>query len=173
VRPIVILGVDSNRGKRRSYAKVIPTPWRMKGRVDKGQLSRVCARLEAEQDRGTIRVVCIHHPLEGDPATKGLKKRTEESIRLENRDLVTSRLLQSGAHLVIAGHIHRYVAFANGPRNNLPFHMVAGSSTQAGTDCNFVLFDIYENYAEWFCYHLQDGSFLRRETKPSGRLALK
>jgi hypothetical protein len=173
VRPIVLLGVDSNQEKTRRYARMIGEPrWLRKGRVDEAQLSNVCAHLEIERHRRAIRVVCLHHPLAEDPSQRGLGRWEEESIRLANRSRVAASLVRSGAHLVIAGHIHRYVSFQNGPENNLPFHTVAGSSAQAGEDCNFVLFDIYESHAEWCTYHFFEGVFKRLEPAKAERLNL-
>jgi 3',5'-cyclic AMP phosphodiesterase CpdA len=75
-------------------------PWRhQSGGVDDAQLDRVTARLR-ESPAGALRVVVLHHQLIGAPWRT--RKRP-----VANRNHVLARLVDSGAELILGGHIHQ------------------------------------------------------------------
>jgi 3',5'-cyclic AMP phosphodiesterase CpdA len=75
-------------------------PWRhQSGGVDDAQLDRVAARLR-EAPSGALRVVVLHHQLIGAPWRT--RKRP-----VAKRNHVLARLVDSGAELILGGHIHQ------------------------------------------------------------------
>ena len=75
-------------------------PWRhQSGRVREAQLVRVAERLAAASP-GALRVVVLHHQLVGAPWRS--RKRP-----VADRTHVLGRLVDSGAELIVAGHIHQ------------------------------------------------------------------
>jgi len=75
-------------------------PWRhQSGGVDDAQLARVRGRL-AEAAPRSLRVVALHHQLIGAPWRS--RKRP-----VARRDAVLAALVESGAELIVAGHIHQ------------------------------------------------------------------
>jgi 3',5'-cyclic AMP phosphodiesterase CpdA len=75
-------------------------PWRhQSGRVRDAQLTRVAEQL-ASASPGALRVVVLHHQLVGAP-WRSRKKPVADRTR------VLGRLVDSGAELIVAGHIHQ------------------------------------------------------------------
>jgi 3',5'-cyclic AMP phosphodiesterase CpdA len=75
-------------------------PWRhQSGRVTDGQLARTAASF-AEAADGALRVAVLHHHLLGAPWRSRKKP-------VARRNLVLARLVESGAELILAGHIHQ------------------------------------------------------------------
>jgi 3',5'-cyclic AMP phosphodiesterase CpdA len=75
-------------------------PWRhQSGGVDDAQLARVEQRL-AEAPLGALRVVALHHQLIGAPWRTRKKP-------VARRNHVLARLVDSGADLILGGHIHQ------------------------------------------------------------------
>jgi 3',5'-cyclic AMP phosphodiesterase CpdA len=75
-------------------------PWRhQSGRVTDAQLDRA-ATLFAEAPAGALRVVVLHHHLLGAPWRSRKKP-------VAKRNHVLALLVQSGAELILAGHIHQ------------------------------------------------------------------
>jgi 3',5'-cyclic AMP phosphodiesterase CpdA len=75
-------------------------PWRhQSGGVDDAQLARVAERL-ALAPAGTLRVVALHHQLIGAPWRTRKKP-------VARRNHVLASLVDSGAELIIGGHIHQ------------------------------------------------------------------
>lgn len=75
-------------------------PWRhQSGGVADAQLDRVAGRLR-EAPPGALRVVALHHQLIGAPWRTRKKP-------VANRDHVLARLVDAGAELIVAGHIHQ------------------------------------------------------------------
>jgi 3',5'-cyclic AMP phosphodiesterase CpdA len=75
-------------------------PWRhQSGGVDDAQLARVAKRL-ALAPAGTLRVVALHHQLIGAPWRTRKKP-------VARRNHVLASLVDSGAELIIGGHIHQ------------------------------------------------------------------
>lgn len=75
-------------------------PWRhQSGGVADGQLDRVAARLR-DAPPGTLRVVVLHHQLIGAPWRTRKKP-------VARRNHVLARLVDSGAELILGGHIHQ------------------------------------------------------------------
>ena len=75
-------------------------PWRhQSGRLRDDQLARA-AELFAEAPRGALRVAVLHHHLLGAPWRSRKKP-------VARRNLVLARLVESGAELILAGHIHQ------------------------------------------------------------------
>jgi 3',5'-cyclic AMP phosphodiesterase CpdA len=75
-------------------------PWRhQSGAVRDAQLARVRDRLAAAAD-GSLRVVVLHHQLVGAPWRT--RKRP-----VANRTHVLTQLVESGAELILGGHIHQ------------------------------------------------------------------
>ena len=75
-------------------------PWRhQSGGVGDGQLARVAARL-AEAPAGALRVVALHHQLIGAPWRTRKKP-------VARRNHVLASLVDSGAELILGGHIHQ------------------------------------------------------------------
>lgn len=133
---VVVYGMNSNQGEMPGARN----GWgaRLKGRVERAQLDELCRLLREGSAAGKIQVVSLHHPLEVDPGN-GFD---DDWVCLEDRDAVRDELLATGAHLVLAGHIHRYARL--GSRNQ---HIVAGTATQRKSKAanNFLVFDIYQN----------------------------
>jgi 3',5'-cyclic AMP phosphodiesterase CpdA len=75
-------------------------PWRhQSGGVADAQLDRVAARLR-EAPPGALRVVVLHHQLIGAPWRTRKKP-------VAKRNHVLARLVDSGAELILGGHIHQ------------------------------------------------------------------
>jgi len=75
-------------------------PWRQQsGRVRDAQLDRASALLD-EAPEGALRIVVLHHHLLGAPWRSRKKP-------VARRNLVLARLVESGADLILAGHIHQ------------------------------------------------------------------
>ena len=75
-------------------------PWRhQSGRLKDEQLARA-AELFAEAPPGALRVAVLHHHLLGAPWRSRKKP-------VARRNLVLARLVESGAELILAGHIHQ------------------------------------------------------------------
>lgn len=75
-------------------------PWRhQSGGVGDAQLDRVTARLR-EAPAGALRVVVLHHQLIGAPWRTRKKP-------VAKRNHVLARLVDSGAELILGGHIHQ------------------------------------------------------------------
>jgi hypothetical protein len=75
-------------------------PWRhQSGGVSDRQLARAAARLHDAAD-GALRVVVLHHQLIGAPWRS--RKRP-----VARRNHVLARLVDSGAELILGGHIHQ------------------------------------------------------------------
>jgi 3',5'-cyclic AMP phosphodiesterase CpdA len=75
-------------------------PWRhQSGGVSDAQLERATARLQ-EGAPGALRVVALHHQLIGAPWRTRKKP-------VARRTHVLSRLVDSGAELIVGGHIHQ------------------------------------------------------------------
>jgi 3',5'-cyclic AMP phosphodiesterase CpdA len=75
-------------------------PWRhQSGRVTDEQLARTAASF-AEAEDGALRVAVLHHHLLGAPWRSRKKP-------VARRNLVLARLVESGAELILAGHIHQ------------------------------------------------------------------
>jgi len=75
-------------------------PWRhQSGGIDDAQLARVAERL-ALAPAGTLRVVALHHQLIGAPWRTRKKP-------VARRNHVLASLVDSGAELIIGGHIHQ------------------------------------------------------------------
>jgi 3',5'-cyclic AMP phosphodiesterase CpdA len=75
-------------------------PWRhQSGGVGESQLERVSERL-AEASPGALRVVVLHHQLIGAPWRTRKKP-------VAHRNRVLARLVDSGAELILGGHIHQ------------------------------------------------------------------
>jgi len=76
-------------------------PWRhQSGQVLDAQLDRVDARLE-DAAPGALRVAVMHHHMVGSP-WRARRKRP-----VANRTHVLGRLVDSGAELILGGHIHQ------------------------------------------------------------------
>jgi 3',5'-cyclic AMP phosphodiesterase CpdA len=85
---LLIVGVNSVR------------PWRhQSGAVRQAQLERVRAEL-AEAPSGALRVVTLHHHLIGAPWRSRKKP-------VARRNEVLAALVEAGAELILAGHIHQ------------------------------------------------------------------
>jgi 3',5'-cyclic AMP phosphodiesterase CpdA len=75
-------------------------PWRhQSGRVTPAQLS-AADRLFDEAPEGTLRIAVLHHHLLGAPWRSRKKP-------VARRNEVLARLVESGAELILAGHIHQ------------------------------------------------------------------
>jgi 3',5'-cyclic AMP phosphodiesterase CpdA len=75
-------------------------PWRhQSGGVRDGQLDRVAERLR-QAPPGALRVVALHHQMIGAPWRTSKKP-------VANRNHVLARLVDSGAELILGGHIHQ------------------------------------------------------------------
>jgi 3',5'-cyclic AMP phosphodiesterase CpdA len=75
-------------------------PWRhQSGALRREQLQRAC-RLLADAPRGALRIVALHHHLLGAPW-----RSTKKPVSDRNRVLAT--LVDGGAELILAGHIHQ------------------------------------------------------------------
>lgn len=137
---VVLYGMNSNQG-----ALGLGGPARLKGRVERAQLDVLCEKLRGGSKAGKIQVVCLHHPLDADPENTW----EDDWVCLEDRDQVRNELLATGAHLVLAGHIHRYARL--GARRQ---HIVAGTATQlkSVSPNNFLVFDLYQSYTSWARY---------------------
>jgi 3',5'-cyclic AMP phosphodiesterase CpdA len=76
-------------------------PFRQQGgALSRGQLERAAKRLAAAED-GALRVAVLHHHLIGAP-WRAARKRP-----VSRRDHVLRTLLDAGADLILAGHIHQ------------------------------------------------------------------
>ena len=85
---LVVVGLNSVR------------PWRhQSGGIRKSQIAAV-RRLLAEAPEGALRVVCLHHHLIGAPWRS--RKRP-----VSRRSEVLAGLVDAGAELILAGHIHQ------------------------------------------------------------------
>ncbi len=85
---IVVVGLNSVR------------PWRhQSGRIHRRQLLRV-AQAFLDVPEGTLRVVTLHHHLLGAPWRSRKKP-------VAKRNLVLAGLVEAGAELILAGHIHQ------------------------------------------------------------------
>ena len=75
-------------------------PWRhQSGRVTEEQLQRADSLFD-EAPEGALRVVVLHHHLLGAPWRSRKKP-------VAKRNVVLARLVDSGADLILAGHIHQ------------------------------------------------------------------
>jgi len=75
-------------------------PWRhQSGGVSDGQLDRAAAKLQ-QADGGAFRVVVLHHQMIGAPWRTRKKP-------VARRNHVLARLVDSGAELIVGGHIHQ------------------------------------------------------------------
>ncbi len=75
-------------------------PWRhQSGGVSEEQLARVTSRLR-QAAPGALRVVALHHQLIGAPWRSRKKP-------VAHRDRVLAKLVDSGAELIVGGHIHQ------------------------------------------------------------------
>jgi len=75
-------------------------PWRhQSGGVSDAQLDRVTARLR-EAAPGALRIAVLHHQMIGAPWRSRKKP-------VANRNHVLARLVDSGAELILGGHIHQ------------------------------------------------------------------
>lgn len=75
-------------------------PWRhQSGGLGTAALERAAARL-AEAPDGALRVVCLHHHLTGAPWRTGKRP-------VARRGHVLGALVDAGAELILAGHIHQ------------------------------------------------------------------
>jgi 3',5'-cyclic AMP phosphodiesterase CpdA len=75
-------------------------PWRhQSGALRRGQLERAC-RLLGDAPAGALRIVTLHHHLLGAPW-----RSTKKPVAERNRVLAT--LVDGGAELILAGHIHQ------------------------------------------------------------------
>lgn len=85
---LVVVGLNSVR------------PWRhQSGGIRSGQIGRT-AELLADSPAGTLKVVCLHHHLIGAPWRS--RKRP-----VSRRSDVLAGLVDAGAELILAGHIHQ------------------------------------------------------------------
>ncbi len=75
-------------------------PWRhQSGRISDAQLERATARLRAAPG-STFRIVALHHQMVGAPWRSRKKP-------VARRNRVLERLVESGAELILGGHIHQ------------------------------------------------------------------
>ncbi len=85
---LVVVGLNSVR------------PWRhQSGGIRSGQIARA-AELLADSPTGALKVVCLHHHLIGAPWRS--RKRP-----VSRRSVVLAGLVDAGAELILAGHIHQ------------------------------------------------------------------
>jgi 3',5'-cyclic AMP phosphodiesterase CpdA len=85
---IVVVGLNSVR------------PWRhQSGRLQEHQVERAAEIFAAAED-GALRVVTLHHHLLGPPWRSSKKP-------VAKRNLVLASLVEAGAELILAGHIHQ------------------------------------------------------------------
>ena len=85
---LVVVGLNSVR------------PWRhQSGGIRSGQIART-AELLADSPTGALKVVCLHHHLIGAPWRS--RKRP-----VSRRSVVLAGLVDAGAELILAGHIHQ------------------------------------------------------------------
>jgi 3',5'-cyclic AMP phosphodiesterase CpdA len=85
---LIVVGLNSVR------------PWRhQSGRIRAAQIART-AELLADAPEGALRVVALHHHLIGAPWRS--RKRP-----VAHRSTVLARLVDAGAELILAGHIHQ------------------------------------------------------------------
>ncbi|MBI3679380.1 MAG: hypothetical protein HY235_03175 [Acidobacteria bacterium] len=102
-------------------------------------MGALCERLEADRKPDTVRIVAIHHPLTDPP--RSISRWVP--LRLNDRESVAQRLLDAGAEVVLAGHVH--VAFGKRTQAGRPLHFVSGTGCQMLSEepCCFLVLDVY------------------------------
>lgn len=110
-----------------------------RGRVPEEDLDALVAMLKFGTSLDCIQIVCLHHPI-GDPPDKTFGV----SMILDAREQIAQRLAESGASLVLSGHVHEcYIVDAK--PSIIPAHVVAGTATQQFSERSFFVLDIYED----------------------------
>jgi len=128
-----IFGLDSNRA----------SPWAHRlanGEVPHHQLQQLSALLTDSRKDGSIKIVCLHHPIDVHPS-HAPKLLGFEILRLRHRAQIARFLKDHGVHLVLAGHVHRQRTYRSTPAG--PLQVVAGSCCQIGNQPAFWLHDIH------------------------------
>jgi hypothetical protein len=131
-RPIVLYGLDSTPN----------TPMRHKlarGKVPELHVNKLCEMVQEFKsltEHDAIHIVCLHHLLLSN------ENCWDPTLELDDRAVIASRLLETGADLVLAGHVHLAITREEGP--NTPNHAVASTATQQFSGRGFFVLDIYE-----------------------------
>ncbi len=139
LRPVILYGLDStqNTDLRHRLAR---------GRVPPEELEALETKLQEGLKRNAIQIVCLHHPL-ADPQHRII----DATMKLEDRELIARRLLQSGADLVLAGHIHEWFV-ADAESDKMPTLAVAGTATQQVSARSFFVTDVYKHSIKLFLF---------------------
>lgn len=139
---VLLYGLDSNRS----------TLWDHRlanGEIPAAAMDSLCEKLREERESGAIQVVCLHHPLllrrRGTPRMFGM-----EVLRLKHRHAAARELVRSGAHIVLAGHVH-----AQQHSHTLGLiHFIAGSACQIGARPCFWMLDLYTKHMDYVYLHI-------------------
>lgn len=138
-----IFGLDSNRS----------TLWAHRlanGEVPNHQLQQLSSLLTDSREDASIKIVCLHHPIDVHP-NHAPKLLGFEILKLRHRAQLAQFLKDHGVHLVLAGHVHRQRTYQSTPTG--PLQLVAGSCCQIGNQPSFWLIDIHP--AGIACHELQ------------------
>jgi 3',5'-cyclic AMP phosphodiesterase CpdA len=111
------------------------------GQIREPQLVRLCRQLR-EGAGSAVQIVGLHHPVAVPPGMP-------DSLSLANREAIAGRLIDAGADLILAGHVHYFAHPA-------PRHFIASTACQLQVPphCNdehgFNVFDIHTNRVEFY-----------------------
>ena len=146
---VILYGLDSNRSSRWQHRLA-------NGEISAEALTRICDELRRGKDTGAIQVVCLHHPL-------FLRKRTapwmfgREISRLNNREAIAKALVDSGADVALAGHVH--LQQHPNRAQSKPLHFIAGSACQIGSRPSFWTLDLYPKHVEYGFFQIPKKAF--------------
>ncbi|MBL8221177.1 MAG: metallophosphoesterase [Bryobacterales bacterium] len=128
-----IFGLDSNRS----------TLWAHRlanGEVPHHQLQQLSALLTDTRNDCSIKIVCLHHPIDVHPS-HAPRLLGFEILKLRHRAQLAQFLKDHGVHLVLTGHVHRQRTYQSTATS--PLQIVAGSCCQIGNTPSFALLDLH------------------------------
>lgn len=155
-RLIYLYGLDSTQNTSFRHKLAM-------GRVQPEQLDDLFTLMESIKEReteDTINIVFLHHPLL-DPTKHGW----DIGMKLDDWKMIARRLMENGADLVLAGHVHEELHFSADLHR--PHHAVAGTATQQFSECNFLLLDLFEDHIlkQVFKFSKEDQKFVLDPTR--------
>lgn len=138
-----LYGLDSNRSSLWAHRLA-------NGEVPHHQLQQLSTLLTECRKENSIKIVCLHHPVDVHPSDAP-KILGFEILKLRKRAQVAQFFKDQGVHLVLAGHVHRRREYQATPTS--PLQIVAGSSCQIGNAPSFALLDIHPT--EITCHQIE------------------
>ena len=159
---VLLYALDSNRSSRWQHRLA-------NGEIEFASLSSLCTMLQAMKGSGAIQVVCLHHPL-------ALKTGTAptlfgfEILKLSKREAISKLLRNSGADIVLAGHVHDQQQSDQGPE--MPVQFIAGSACQISSYPTFWVLDLFPAKVEYTYFQIApEGIHFSPDSARSGQAA--